>query len=70
MRSDLGVGLQDWKIILGASVSRRGFFGSRSLTGYHWLEEDHLRLLDHRLNHLNRGIKPPGLQSRRIVPRL
>lgn len=71
MRGNLGVGFQDWKIILRAPVSRGGLFGGRgSLTRDHRLEEDHLRLLDHRLNHLDCGAKAPGLQSRRIVSRL
>lgn len=72
MWSNLGVGFQDWKILLRASVSGGSLFGG--LTGNHRLEKDHLGLLDHRLdhrlNHLHRGTKPPGFQSRGIVSRL
>lgn len=71
MRGDLGVGLEDGEVVLGASVSGRGVFGGGGrLAGHHGLDEDHLRLLDHGLDHLHRGAEAPGLQSRRIISRL
>lgn len=67
VRSDLRVGLQDWKVIFGPPVSGRDLFGGRgSLTRHYRLEKDHLRLLDH----LHGGAEPPGFEGRRIVPRL
>lgn len=40
------------------------------MTRHNRLEKDHLRLLDHRLDHLHGGAEPPGFEGRRIVPRL
>lgn len=71
MWSNFGVGFQDRKVLLRAPVSGGGLLGCRgSLMRDHRLDEDHLRLLDHRLNHLHCGTKTPGLQSRRIISRL
>lgn len=71
MWSDLGVGLQDRKVIFRPPVSGRDLFGGRGrLTRHYRLEEDHLRLLDHRLDHLHGGVEAPGFEGRRIVPRL
>jgi len=71
VRSDLGVGFQDRKKLLGAPVSGGGVFGGRgSLTRDHGLKEDHLRLLDRGLDDLHRGAEAPRRQSGRIIPRL
>lgn len=71
MRSDLGVGLQDREVTFGPPVSRRNVFGGLGrLTGHHGLEEDHLGLLDHRLDHLHGGAEPPGFEGRRTIARL
>lgn len=37
---------------------------------HYGLEEDHLRLLDHGLNHLHGGAESPGFEGRGIIPRL
>lgn len=71
VRGDFGVRLQDWKVVFGPPVSGRELFGGRRrLTGHQRLEEDHLRLLDHRLDHLHGGAEAPGFEGRRIIPRL
>lgn len=68
---DLRVGLQDGKVIFGPPVSGRDLFGGRgSLTRHYGLEKDHLRLLDHRLDHLHGGAESPGFKGGRIVPGL